>query len=120
VDFNVPMNEDTGVITDDSRISCQPATIQYLVDHQAKVILCSHLGRPKGAPEDKFRLAPVAIRLAELIKKPVATTRDCVGPEAEAAVKAMKAAIYCCWKICAFTSKKRRTVLIFQSSRQPG
>ena len=90
VDFNVPMNEDTGVITDDSRIRASLPTIQYLVDHKAKVILCSHLGRPKGAPEDKFRLAPVAIRLAELIKKPVATTRDCVGPEAEAAVKAMK------------------------------
>ena len=90
VDFNVPMNEDTGVITDDSRIRASLPTIQYLVDHKAKVILCSHLGRPKGAPEDKFRLAPVAKRLAELIKKPVATTRDCVGPEAEAAVKAMK------------------------------
>ena len=90
VDFNVPMNEDTGVITDDSRIRASLPTIQYLVDHKAKVILCSNLGRPKGAPEDKFRLAPVAIRLAELIKKPVATTRDCVGPEAEAAVKAMK------------------------------
>jgi phosphoglycerate kinase len=90
VDFNVPMNEDTGVITDDSRIRASLPTIQYLVDHKARVILCSHLGRPKGAPEDKFRLAPVAKRLAELIKKPVATTRDCVGPEAEAAVKAMK------------------------------
>ena len=90
VDFNVPMNEDTGVITDDSRIRASLPTIQYLVDHKAKVILCSHLGRPKGAPEDKFRLAPVAKRLSELIKKTVATTRDCVGPVAEAAVKAMK------------------------------
>jgi phosphoglycerate kinase len=69
VDFNVPMNEDTGVITDDSRIRASLPTIQYLVDHKAKVILCSHLGRPKGAPEDKFRLAPVAKRLSELIKK---------------------------------------------------
>ena len=90
VDFNVPMNEDTGVITDDSRIRASLLTIQYLVDHKAKVILCSHLGRPKGAPEDKFRLAPVAKRLAELIGKPVATTRDCVGPEAENAVKVLK------------------------------
>jgi phosphoglycerate kinase len=90
VDFNVPMNEDTGVITDDSRIRASLPTIQYLVDHKAKVILCSHLGRPKGAPEDKFRLAPVAKRLSELIGKPVATTRDCVGPEAEAAAKALK------------------------------
>jgi phosphoglycerate kinase len=90
VDFNVPMNEDTGVITDDSRIRASLPTIQYLIDHKAKVILCSHLGRPKGAPEDKFRLAPVAKRLSELIKKPVATTRDCIGPEAEAAAKALK------------------------------
>jgi phosphoglycerate kinase len=90
VDFNVPMNEDTGVITDDSRIRAALPTIQYLIDHKAKVILCSHLGRPKGAPEDKFRLAPVAKRLSELIGKPVATTRDCIGPEAEAAAKALK------------------------------
>ena len=90
VDFNVPMNEDTGVITDDSRIRASLPTIQYLVDHKAKVILCSHLGRPKGAPEAKFSLAPVAKRLAELIGKPVAITSDCIGPEAENAVKAMK------------------------------
>jgi phosphoglycerate kinase len=90
VDFNVPMNEDTGVITDDSRIRASLPTIKYLLDHKAKVILCSHLGRPKGAPEDKFRMAPVAKRLQELIGKPVATTRDCIGPEAEAAAKAMK------------------------------
>jgi len=90
VDFNVPMNEDTGVITDDSRIRASLPTIKYLLDHRAKVILCSHLGRPKGAPEDKFRMAPVAKRLSELIGKPVATTRDCIGPEAEAAAKSMK------------------------------
>src|SRR5271157_1611672 len=90
VDFNVPMNEDTGVITDDSRIRASLPTIQYLIDHKAKVILCSHLGRPKGTPEDKFSLAPVAQRLSELIHKPVATTRDCIGPEAEAAAKSLK------------------------------
>jgi phosphoglycerate kinase len=90
VDFNVPMNEDTGVITDDSRIRASLPTIKYLLDHKAKVILCSHLGRPKGAPEDKFRMAPVAKRLQELIGKPVATTRDCIGHEAEAAAKSMK------------------------------
>jgi phosphoglycerate kinase len=84
------MNEDTGVITDDSRIRASLPTIQYLVDHKAKVILCSHLGRPKGAPEAKFSLAPVAKRLAELIGKPVAITSDCIGPEAENAVKTLK------------------------------
>ncbi len=90
VDFNVPMNEDNGEITDDSRIRASLPTIQYLIDHKAKVILCSHLGRPKGAPEDKFRLAPVAKRLSEILGKPVGVTRDCVGPEAEKAVKAME------------------------------
>jgi phosphoglycerate kinase len=90
VDFNAPMNEETGEITDDSRIRASLPTIQYLIDHQAKVILCSHMGRPKGAPEDKYRLAPVAKRLSELVGKPVATTRDCVGPEVEQATKALK------------------------------
>ncbi|MCX6003801.1 MAG: phosphoglycerate kinase, partial [Chloroflexi bacterium] len=75
---------------DDSRIRASLPTIHYLINHQAKVILCSHMGRPKGAPEDKYRLAPVAKRLSELVGKPVATTRDCVGPEVEQATKALK------------------------------
>ena len=90
VDFNVPMNEDTGEITDDSRIRASLPTIHYLIDHKAKVILCSHLGRPKGAPEEKFRLAPVAKRLSEMLGKPVGITRDCIGSEAEKAVEALK------------------------------
>ena len=90
VDFNVPMNEDTGEITDDSRIRASLPTIQYLIDHKAIVILCSHLGRPKGAPEEKFRLAPVAKRLSEMLGKPVGITRDCIGSEAEKAVEALK------------------------------
>jgi phosphoglycerate kinase len=90
VDFNVPMNEDTGEITDDSRIRASLPTIQYLIDHKAKVILCSHLGRPKGAPEEKLRLAPVAKRLSEMLGKPVGITRDCIGSEAEKAVEALK------------------------------
>jgi phosphoglycerate kinase len=90
VDFNVPMNEDTGEITDDSRIRASLPTIQYLIDYKAKVILCSHLGRPKGAPEAKYSLAPVAKRLSGIIGKPVGITRDCIGPEAENAVKTLK------------------------------
>lgn len=90
VDFNVPMNEDTGEITDDNRIRASLPTIRYLIDHKAKVILCSHLGRPKGAPEDKFRLAPVAKRLTAILGKPVGITRDCIGSEAEKAVAALK------------------------------
>jgi phosphoglycerate kinase len=90
VDFNVPMDEETGEITDDSRIRASLPTIQYLLDHKAKAILCSHLGRPKGAPEDKYSLTPVAKKLSEIIGKPVGITRDCVGPEAEKAVKSLK------------------------------
>lgn len=90
VDFNLPMNETTGVITDDIRIRASLPTIQYLIDARARVILCSHLGRPKSKPEEKYSLRPVAKRLAEIIGKPVAFAADCIGPQAETAVRAMK------------------------------
>lgn len=91
VDFNVPQDE-TGRITDDRRIRAALPTIQYLVNQGAKTILVSHLGRPKGKPEDKekFTLKPVAERLSELLGKPVPLAPDCVGPEVEKMVQAMK------------------------------
>ena len=88
VDFNVPMDESLK-ITDDTRIRESLKTIQYLSDKGAKVILCSHLGRPKGVTE-KLRLKPIAERLSQLLKKPVLALRDCVGPEVEKAVAGMK------------------------------
>jgi phosphoglycerate kinase len=88
VDFNVPLDENQK-ITDDTRIKESLKTIQYLSDKGAKVILCSHLGRPKGVDE-KLRLKPVADRLSELLKKPVLALKDSVGPEVEKAVAAMK------------------------------
>jgi phosphoglycerate kinase len=88
VDFNVPLDENQK-ITDDTRIRESLKTIQYLSDKGAKVILCSHLGRPKGVDE-KLRLKPVADRLTELLKKPVSALKDSVGPEVEKAVAAMK------------------------------
>ncbi len=88
VDFNVPMKD--GVITDDTRITAAIPTIQYLMEHGAAVILCSHLGRPKGGPEAKFSLAPVAEYLGKLLGKKVAFASDCVGAPAEAAAKALK------------------------------
>jgi len=91
VDFNVPIDETTGVIGDEIRIREALPTIKYLLEHKAKVIICSHLGRPKGKVDDKFRLAPVGKRLSELLKKPVTTTRDCIGPAVEKAVAAYNA-----------------------------
>jgi len=88
VDFNVPTKD--GVVGDDTRIRAALPTIEYLVKNNAAVILCSHLGRPKGGPEAKFSLKPVADYLSSLMKKPVAFANDCIGPEAEAAAKALK------------------------------
>ncbi len=88
VDFNVPMGEN-GAILDDLRIRASLPTIEYLRDQGAKVVLCSHLSRPNGAPDDRYRLAPVARRLGDLLGAQVATAPDCVGPPAESAVAAL-------------------------------
>ncbi len=84
VDFNVPM-DDHGNITNDTRIRAALPTIRYLIDEGAKIILASHLGRPKGKPDPNYSLAPVAKRLGELLKRPVAMATDCIGPEVEKA-----------------------------------
>lgn len=89
VDFNVPLN-DAGEITDDTRIRAALPTIKYLVEKGARVILMSHLGRPKGKPDDKLRMDPVARRLEELLGRPVTKVNDCVGEAPRAAVKGMR------------------------------
>ncbi len=81
-DFNVPQDEN-GRITDDKRIRASLETINYLLDHNAAVILCSHLGRPKGEVNMKYSLAPVAERLSELLKREVKLAKDVVGPDAK-------------------------------------
>ncbi len=88
-DFNVPLKN--GVITDENRIVAALPTIQYLIDNGAKVILCSHLGKPKGEAKPEFSLAPVAVRLSEKLGKPVTFAADdtVVGDNARAAVAAM-------------------------------
>ena len=88
VDFNVPKDA-AGAISDDSRIRAALPTIKYLTERNAKVIVCSHLGRPKGV-DQKESLAPIAQRLAQLAQKPVPLAKDCIGPDVEAAVTAMK------------------------------
>jgi len=90
VDFNVPLDPQTKAISDDSRIRAAMPTIKYIIKKKGKVILCSHLGRPNGKVVEDMRLTPVAKRLSELLKLPVATTKDCVGPGVEEAVSRMK------------------------------
>ena len=87
-DFNVPLKE--GKITNDKRIVAALPTIKYLLDNNAKVILCSHLGRPKGEFLPEFSLAPVAARLSELLGKEVKMAKDVVGEDAKALAAALE------------------------------
>ena len=89
-DFNVPLAKDgSGTITDDKRIRASLPTIQYLLDQGAAVIACSHLGKPKGVTPE-LSLKPVAVRLSELLGKPVSMAEDVVGPDAQAKAAALK------------------------------
>jgi phosphoglycerate kinase len=88
VDYNVPIKD--GNVGDDTRIRAAMPTVQYLLDHGAAVILCSHLGRPKGSPNPQYSLRPVAAHLAKLMGCPVEFSEDCIGPVAEAAAKALQ------------------------------
>jgi len=82
VDYNVPLN-DQGVITDDTRIRETLPTLNYLLERGATLILCAHLGRPKGQPNPKYSLKPVAKRLEELLRRPVIMAPDCIGPDVQ-------------------------------------
>ena len=82
-DFNVPLDSETGKITDNRRIRAALSTIQYLLDHNAKVILCSHLGRPKGEFNQKYSLKPVAEELSRLLNRDVKLAKDVIGESAK-------------------------------------
>lgn len=88
VDFNVPM--DGSRITDENRIVGALPTIRYLVEHNAKVVLCSHMGRPKGETNPKYSLAPVALRLSELLGQEVKMAKDVIGEDADRVVASLK------------------------------
>ena len=94
VDFNVPQDKE-GKITDDNRIVGALPTIKYLVDQNAKVVLMSHLGRPKGEFNMKYSLAPAALRLSELLGRPVKMAKDVIGEDADRVVASLKEGEVC-------------------------
>src|SRR5262249_4285652 len=90
VDFNVPLDKETFAVKDDTRIRAAVPTIQKILDDGGAVILMSHLGRPKGGPEDKYSLHHVVNKTSECLKREVRFVNDCIGEEVQKAASALK------------------------------
>jgi phosphoglycerate kinase len=114
-DFNIPLDAQGG-ITDDKRIRESIPTIKYLIDHNAKVVLSSHLGRPKGEFNMKYSLAPVAERLSKLLGVKVIMAKDVIGDDAKAKRAALKTARFSCLKMSASIRKRKKMTLRLQKS----
>ncbi len=89
VDYNVPFHPGTTEISDDSRIRASIPTIDYLLERDCRLVLCSHIGRPKGQVIQEMRMEPTSLRLSVLLSRKVTQAEDCIGPEVEDAVKAL-------------------------------
>jgi phosphoglycerate kinase len=89
VDFNVPMDEQQNII-DDTRIRAVLPTLRYALDNQTKLIIASHMGRPKGKKLPELSLKPIAKRLGRLLGKDVKMANDCIGPDVKSFISAMK------------------------------
>src|SRR5213078_5068892 len=89
VDFNVPLAD--GQITDDSRIQAALPSIRYVIEKDGKLVLASHLGRPKGKPDPKYSLKPVAARVEQILDQPVPLATDCVGSVVKAQADSLQA-----------------------------
>lgn len=106
VDFNVPLDKETLLPTDLTRIRAALPTMEYVLNAGASLVLCSHLGRPQGAAEDRFSLRHVVSSLESVLNRKVRFVSDCISKEALRHLQTYSLVRYSCWKMCAFMQEK--------------